>query len=169
MSIRPPSLQSQYDDFFSGDPALIPEPKLAADADEKAIAAYKLACDEYLTKLRVARETGDWTAILVGTEQPTKFVMKQISGDAYRGLLDMHRAEKVGPGKANQLAFRCAITKVVDSGLPEASTKVTAFNHPDLGKIASVAISDYFDSIDTRIVSELGGEAMRRVSIGPKS
>lgn len=170
MSLRAPSLQSSYDDFFSGDPALIPQPvEPVADADSKAKAAYKAAVEEYLTKLRVARDTGNWAEILVGTDQPARFVMKPLTGSAYRAIVDASSSDKAGPGVLNQIAFRACITKVVDSGLPASDVIVKRVRDPLFGELATATIADYLDAIDVRIVSELGGEAMRRVTIGPKS
>lgn len=171
MSLRPPSLQSNYDDFFSEDPALIPQPEQPLpDAGPEAKAAYVKAVDEYLTKIQVARDTGDWGAITLEGQTPAKFVMRPMPGTLYRTLVDAREraVNPIGHAMFHQIAFRGTIVKVVDGTLgDEASFKLT--RDPEFGLIANQSIADLMDRISVRIITELGGEALRRIALRPKS
>lgn len=155
MSLRPPSLQQPYDMFFSGDPSIIPLP---ADLEKRP---------ERERLLQVARDTGDWTPIVLPNERPARFVMKPLTGNVYREIADAAEAGKIRSGKLAQLAFRAAIQNVVDPELGDVPIKFEPTDR--FGDIATVAIADFFDGIDLSIVTELGGYAMRRArDLSPK-
>ncbi len=153
--IRPPSNIRQYDDFYSGDSAIV---QIEADADEAAKT-------ERARLITVARETGNWQPILVEGGNPTKFTMTLIKGDAYRRLIDMVTEDKIGVGQMSAMAFRASIDSISNLG----GFQVKRGNRELGGNSAAVEVTDYLDSIDIRIVSELGGEALRRArEISPK-
>lgn len=155
MSLRPPSLLREYDDFFSRDPSIIAAPK-----EPKERAAWE-------AKLQTARETGSWTDIVVPGDAPARFRMKQLAGDVFREILDANEAGRVRSNKAAQLAFRAAFQGVVDPQLVDFEPKFEPTDR--FGKIASVDVANYFDAIDTAIVTELGLEALRRArDLSPK-
>lgn len=151
--IRPPSNIRSYDDFFSGDPALV---QLADDATEDEKKAHA-------NKLRVARETGDWAEILVEGQQPTRFEMQTLKGAQFRRIVDDLMSKRIGSAEANQLAFLCAIKSVVNLG----DVKVTTINDERLGTIAKVDVANALDAITPDIVNELGGQAIRRAQAAP--
>lgn len=136
--------------FFSGDPAIIPVP---ADPEKRP---------ERERLLEVARDTGDWTAIVLPGERPARFVMRPLTGNVYREIADAREAGKIRSGKLAQFAFRAAIQNVIDPELGDVSIKFEPTDR--FGEIATVACADFFDGIDLSIVTELGGYAMRRAS-----
>jgi hypothetical protein len=173
MGLRPPSLSKEYDEFYSGDPALIQPPD--PPKDEAQNDAYLDARKEYDAKLRVARETGQWQSLVVPGEAPTIFKLRPIPGELYRALLDKLGGGGVGPGRLNAQLFRCAVRGVTnlkdENGL---DIKIDLVPNPiaelrEHGKIASPDIVDYLDGLDVRIVTELGELVFVRASrIPPK-
>lgn len=156
MSLRPPSNIRPYDDFFSGDPAIVQSPP---DATKEQIA-------DRAHRIQVARETGAWNEVVVDGREPTRFVMQPLRGNFYRTLMDEISAGRVGAGKASQIAFRAAVKGVVNLGDREVGDRVET---DKFGSLAPVEFTDYLDSIDLSIVSELGGEALRRArDLAPK-
>lgn len=154
--IRPPSLQRAYDEFYSGDPAFVHPPD-DATADQKA---------EWSHKIRVARETGDWSPIVKPGEMPTKFVMMPIAGNVVRRIIDQALSDKIGTAQMHQLAFRAAVIEVVNLD----GAKVKRVETDNYGMLATSEITDFLDSISLFIVSELGREALERMKkIPPKS
>ena len=144
--IRPPSNQSHYDEFWSGDPAFV------QPANQEAV--------------RRARETGDWRELLIDGQVPTKFVLQPLKGHQHRWIADQAASRAIGPAQAHQLAFRCALVDVVNFG----DVKVKKTNHAALGQIATTDIPDVLDSITTEIVSEIGDLIFARAQgLSPKS
>lgn len=148
--LRLPSNQREYDEYWSGDPAF----HQPADSDE--------ARAEHAAKIKRARETGDWSPLLIDGETPTKFVMRPIKGDQWRWLVDEATREdehRMGPALFNQLMFRCAVVSVKNLGMKVNEDQV---RHKKLGMIAPKDIPDVLDSIDASIVTELAGVAFER-------
>ncbi len=156
MIVRPPSLVRDYDDFYSGDPAIVQLAEDASDEDKK----------DHERKLEVARETGNWSGVVVEGAQPTKFTMKPLAGDVYRRMMDMYGSRAIGIGELASLAFRCACVGVTNLG--DVDTKRTKDDR--LGQMAPVKLTNDLDAIDLGIVSELGGHVLRRArDVSPKS
>jgi hypothetical protein len=149
--LRLPSNQREYDDYWSGDPAFHQPDK----NDEAAV-------KEHAEKVRRARQTGDWSSLLIEGETPTKFIMRPIKGHQWRWLIDESQRQdehKMGGGLFMQLMFRCACVSVKNLGIPVNEKQV---KHPDLGMIAPVDIPDTLDAIDSAIVTELADAAFAR-------
>ncbi len=170
MALRPPSLQKTYDDFYSGDPAFeqapVDPPENATPEDAKYIEDAQI---EHGRRIRVARETGNWSSLLKTGGNPTKFVMRPVSGSVFRALMDRLSAGKFGVLSLQQLLFRAAIVNVVnlDEGV---DAKVETVTLEGIGTIATADIADRLDSLDKGIVRELGDEAFRRArDVAPKS
>lgn len=144
--IRPPSNQTSYDEFWSGDPAFAQPP------DQE--------------KHKRARETGDYSAVLLEGAMPTKFVMAPLKGSQHRWIADQVAAGAIGAAQAHQLAFRCALQEVVNFG--DVTVKKTM--HEKLGQIATSEVPDLLDAISTAIVSEIGDRVFARAQgLSPKS
>jgi hypothetical protein len=155
MSLRPPSLVRDYDDFFSRDPAIVAAPKEPKDRPA------------WEAKLQSARETGIWTDVVMPGEMPARFRMKQLAGDVLREILDANDAGRVRTNKASQIAFRAAFQGIVDPQLVDLEPKFEQTER--FGKLATVDVANYFDAIDPAIVTELGLEALRRArDLSPK-
>lgn len=154
--LRPPSIQKNYDEFWSGDPAFI---QPASDATEKDIEAHA-------ERVRIARETGGWASLLVGDAQPSKFVMRPLPGHVWRVLLDKYLSGAIGPAQFKALLFRAALRAVENLD----DLKVEFVNVFGVNGFADNEVPDALDSLDVSIVAELGDEVQRRSkTIHPKS
>lgn len=160
--LRLPSNQRDYDDYWSGDPAFIQPSPLPDNPTDEQTAEWKKAFEEHAAKIKRARETGDWSPLLIEGQQPTKFVMQQIRGDQWRYLVDESTREdehRMGPATFWQLMFRCACVSVKNLGIDVNDKPV---KHRDLGLIAPADIPNLLDKIDASIVTELAGAAFER-------
>lgn len=165
--MRPPSLIKPRDEFFSGDPAFTPvpvAPELADGGDEQE---YKRALGEYIKAIaerdrlvKLARETGDWSALRIEGKTPVKFVMRPLKSRAFNRLADMIIAREIGNVTAKELAFGVALAEVSGVG----DVKLTYENHPRLGKIVT---PDFLDDVwptglVVQAVAELGEVVLER-------
>lgn len=170
MIVRPPSLQRERTEFYSGDPAFIQLPAFApAKANDPApeeLAAYGKLRDEHARRWELARETGDYATLLIAGQEPTAFTMRPIRGEVHRKLVDDYNTDALKPLAFAQFAFRIALYDV-----PGLEVKVKRnVRHVAYGEMADVDVADYFDSFDKFIVTELGQLAIQRAStIAPKS
>lgn len=169
--IRPPSNQKVYDEHWSGDEAFVQLPKApAADSDDAgAVAVYKAALASHQQRWRIARETGDITPLLVGTEQPTKFQLRPVPGNVFREIIDRVTAGEIGAAATNTLMLRAALVGVV--GLADMEVRVAVDqSYPKLGKIATVDVPNFLDRVDPSIVAELATVIRERcLGVSPKS
>lgn len=163
--IKLPSLIREYSAIYSRDPSLVQAPVApeGKDATPEAIAAYSAVATEYAHKLKVARETGDYSALrLDGAGEPTLFQMRQLSADAYSRIL-----YRDGSAIENTvLAFRYALRSVAN--WPGA--EVTLEQHPELGQIASLSFFDKLGvpaAMSAAIAIELGDLAILKANIRP--
>jgi hypothetical protein len=170
--IRLPSLQRAYDDFYSRDPAVIPEPaepaKTATDDDWKT---YRKAVEERTTKVRAAKENGHWDDVLVPGGVPTKFVMGQVDRNAWRAIADRFQLpednkQRIGLNELSSLLFRLALRDI-----PGLDIKIQRYVDPEWGwEMAQAEIVTLLDQADPRIVGEISGGVWRRLQeIAPKS
>jgi hypothetical protein len=160
--IAAPSLQISYDDFWSGDDAILQPPTLP---DAMPVAEKQKAMQAYVNALRVARETGDWQAILSARGEPTRFRFRQIAGDVARKLTDIARTGKAS--ETNALVFRCALLEIVGAnGFPNFKTAVDR-DYVSLGPIAPVAVTNLLDAVSPEIVNELAACVVSRINLPP--
>jgi hypothetical protein len=159
MALRPPSLQRDYDEYYSGDPAFVQPPD---DATKEQLEAHA-------DRIRVARETGDWRPLLIDGQNPTTFVMKPLDGHIYRAIMDKIQSGEIGLASAPAFFFRAAIRKIVNLDGP-TDTTFKFVNVAGVGSIAPVDIADKLDAIDKSIVVELGDRIFSRAQApAPKS
>jgi len=147
---RPPSLQREYDDFWSGDPAIIPSPDGEPD--------YSVWRD----RIARARETGDWTDVLVAGETPTKFTLRPITAHQFALLVDY--ANGHAAALVNELAFRLAFVRVSNLG---ANADLEYEAHPEFGKLCTTSFLDKAGvtaAVALLIIQEIGGAALTRAS-----
>ena len=148
--IRPPSLQRNYDTFYSGDESFTQ--LVRGDMDDAAWAA---AVKERIRVIGVCRETGDWSQMLSGKGEPSKFTLRQVPGDVFRALVDGWVGKRYGAAEFNQLMFRAAIVSVTNIGDAKVEQGVDD-HYPQLGKIATTAITNLLDGTgDMAIVNEI--------------
>ena len=135
---RPPSNQNTYDEFWSGDQAFNHD-------DER--------------KFGIARETGDWSSLLIEGQTPTKFVLRQIPGDVKRRILDQFSASKIGGYELDSLLLRLAVVDVVNLG--DFRLKFTVSE--DWGKLSTHDLPNLLDEYAPGCVAELGLLIYRRM------
>jgi hypothetical protein len=150
--LRLPSAQKTYDDFYSGDPALV---QLGADAS-------KAQHEERVRKLAIARKTGDWSEFRIEGQLPTKFGMRLIGSEPLRKLRDLHEKDGLTNVWA-ALCFRCALVDVTNLGDFSVRRSIVD-RYPELGAIATEDVCTVLDGIDPDIVNELGVAAFVRSS-----
>lgn len=164
--LRPPSNQRPYDEFYSRDPAFVqlPDSEPLSKLEPEARAARTRVVEDHERAIRIARETGDWKPLLAGEAEPTRFVMMPMSGDLFRKLGDLTLSDKLGGLELDQLVVRIALVDVVNLGDTKVDRRRPHENPAfrELGKVASVDITNLLDSIDRRIIGELGGLVMTR-------
>lgn len=164
--LRPLSNQKKYEAFYSGDPAVIQLPE--GLKDKARIKAQK----ERAKKIERARETGDWSEVLVNGETPTRFSMRPIPtahyGELALRLESARTVEDLYP--IYLLAFCIALVDVYP--LPE-DVSVARIKHPKYGDIAT---TDFLDEaqcggeLGAAIIFELGHLAVERArEVSPKS
>ena len=145
--IRPPSLQNQRDDYWSGDPAFVQLPPNATDEQR----------EEHARKWRIARETGNYGDLLIQDAKPTKFVFQPMPGDVYRRLVDRVQAGRMGMLELHALAFRVAVVDVANLGDVKVRPMET-----ELGTMATAEITNVLDACAPGCVNELGAEVIQR-------
>lgn len=146
-----PSVQGEYADYWSGDPAF----HQPDSNDEESVR-------EHADKVRRARETGDWSPLLIEGQVPTKFVMKPLKGRQLRWLIDQSSRNdeyRIGNAQLGALVFRCAFVSAKDLDLSVADRHI---KHPELGKIASADVTDVLDRIDQSIVIEIAAHVYEK-------
>jgi hypothetical protein len=149
--LRPPSIQSQYDLYWSGDDCFVQLPEGASESD----------LETYRKHWEVARETGIVPPELMAPgrslAEATKFVMRPIPGTIGRALFDMYISKRLGFTSLIATAFRLALVDIVNGPV----SKVIQAPHEDgnltaLGKMATADAVNTLDAINSNIVTELG-------------
>lgn len=112
--IKPPSLQSTYTLVWSNDPAL----ELPVHADDPALSADDNAAasaetdKERARLLRVARATGNWSAITKPGEQPTVFHFQNLSRSEWSWAEGEINRRRLGALESNDLMFLIALRRI---------------------------------------------------------
>lgn len=149
--IKAPSLQNEYSLIYSGDPAL----SLPESEEDRALA------------LKVARETGDWSKLLTGTELPTVFHCGQIKRTERDWILgEVQHSSTLGrPLSAvemDALVLRVALRKIDGFG----SHKVERLKHGASG--VWICKPDIIDAIHAEaghdVIPELAGAIWERAT-----
>ncbi|TXH41025.1 MAG: hypothetical protein E6Q97_38475 [Desulfurellales bacterium] len=160
--ISVPSLQKTYDEFWSDDDAIIKPQLTGLESDKER--QEKLAA--WATSLRIARETGDWSGILSGNGEPTRFRLRIIPGDVARKLFDYNSNDRLA--EVNALLVRAALVEIVGAhGFPDFKPTKDP-DYANLGPIAPVAVTNLLDAIDRSIVNELAARVVARMTLPPK-
>ena len=151
--IRPPSNQNAYDLIASTDEAINAPP---ADADDATN-------DAFNAKLNVARDTGDWSGLLIEGKSPTKFVCRVIPQTIMRRIAD--RMNEEGPSKLGNLelvglVLRLSVQEVTNL----KDYKVRHESSQEWGRLAS---ADLLDKLPPDVVNELGLVAWKRSQTRP--
>ena len=175
IQFRPPSVTKPWDAFVAVDPVFVQPPvEPSDDASAEQVDEYKKAIAEYIAKLKAARETGDWTPMLVpgrSLAEATKFTLLPVDANIWRELLDRatlpaDSLRRIGSVSMNAVLFRLAVKAI--SGL---ETRIEREHDPAWGYVmAQSEIVDILDKEDPRIVGDLGNRIMERLrGVGPLS
>lgn len=168
--LKAPSLQHVYSLCFSEDPALdLPSvPELADDASDEDRKAQKLAAEELASKLKVARETGQWP--LHAGMEPTIFTVAPIGGTALTWLQGESRRHELAGEEGLELALRLALRKVDNLG----GIKVEFVNEDGHRLVAPKTMDALYAigleagdaQLGRRLVFELGAVVLARAMSG---
>jgi hypothetical protein len=168
IGIRPPSVQREYDDFWSGDPAIKqppqPPPENASDEERDR---YIKSVEDYVKAIELARETGDWRPLIIEGETPTKFTLRPLPAKAYTLLADMSTSGAQTRNQVAALAFQCALARLSNLGKAE----LKQVRHAELGLITSLSFFDDVGvpaAIALQIIQEIGGAAIARAARPPQ-
>ena len=149
--LSPPSVQRTYSEFWSRDPSFVQAPTEAEDAELSSDA--KAALAEHKRKIRIARETGDWSALRVaGSGEPTMFQVEPLPGNAWRWIMARVLGGEFDLYEVAALVFRVCIRDVVNGGIEDIDRE----DHKALGRIATVAVTNHLDAFNPSIVTEIG-------------
>jgi hypothetical protein len=157
ITIRPPSTQRTYDEYWSGDPAFEQAPE---GATKKQLAAHA-------KRVETARETGNWTGLLVEGGSPTKFVMAPVDRNIWREIVDRGQLpasseRRIGDHVLAGLLFRLALERIEN-----ADIEVTRTRDPKWGWVmAQPEVVTILDEYSGLIVGELGTAVYARLT-GP--
>ena len=167
IQFRPPSLSKSYDEFVSIDPAFVQLPLLADDATEEQREQFKVDVEEYLTKLRVARQTGDWTGMLRAGEKlenATKFTLLPVDGNIWRELLDRATQREGTHGRIGGAQLRALLVRLAIKSIVGFATKIERTVDDDWGyTMAQPEVIDILDKVHPSIVGELGTRIAERL------
>lgn len=161
--LRPPSLSKPWDEFTSFDQVFVQQPAL----DDPPTDEQKAALEEYVAKLKAARETGDWTPMLAPgrtLNEATKFTFLQIDRNVWREVLDrstlpLDIPNRIGPIQLRALVFRLALKSAHALDVKVERSVDSRWGY----EMAQADIVSYLDSIDPRIIAELGTVIMERL------
>ena len=139
---RPPSNQNRYDVFWSGDPAFVQD-----------------SGEEHARKLERARETGDWSELLIAGVTPTKFVCRQVPGELKRRIMDRFQPNRIGERELDALLVRIAVVDVVNLG----DFKIAWEADDDWGRLATNDLPNLLDEYAPGAVADLAVQIFNRM------
>ncbi len=168
--IRPPSAQRPWDAFVtsSTEGAIVRPPAAPSDgATPEEVEAFKVAFEEWASKIRAARDTGDWSPVIVANEQPTRFTLDQLDPEAWRELqaraqLPADCDRRIEYAVLLMLLFRLAIRSI--SGWD----KIEREPDPNWNNwmMAPRRLVAQLDTLDKSIVGEIGALVLDRLAGG---
>lgn len=143
-----PSLHRAFALVYSGDPAL----DLPADTKERE------------RVLASARETGHWPTF--AGQEPTLFTCRSLHGAPLTWLLGEARRKQLSQDELCELAFRLALTEVVNLGNVQVQREVRGEQlQLTADTLAAIyAIGD--GTVGIQVVLELGAAVLRRAMEG---
>jgi hypothetical protein len=158
--INPPSLVREYTWIWSKDPALDAPP---ADAPKKLKT-------EWDRKLKQARETGSYAAVLKPGETPTLVTLRSIPQDVWGAMWSAHHAGDIGVPSLPFVAVRLALRGLANTGIPDGDPEIKLVRDdklPDrwadqLGPMADAEALNAFGPLVPGIATELWGHILER-------
>jgi hypothetical protein len=151
-----------WDEYVSIDPCFVQAPTVGDPPTEGEAAAL----EAYQAKLKTAHDTGDWSAMLApgrSLTEATKFTMLQVDRNVWRELLDRSTLPLTTPMRVGPAVLRALMLRLALKSISGCEVKVERSFDPKWGvEMAQPSIIDYLDSINPRIVGELGSRVMER-------
>jgi len=162
MSFRLPSHTNPAPAFVTTDDALIQPPELADKATDEQRAEWEKALEEYAAKLRVARQTGDWSGITLPGKQPVRFILRPMPFEGHATIAGM-RQRGEPPESVLLLAVQLCLVDI--EGI---AVRVDWEQHERFGKVAALStLAKFGTSQGLLIAVELGTVAIQRASADP--
>jgi hypothetical protein len=169
--IRPPSLQRPWDEYFTGDPAILqPPPPPPEDASDELKQAHQDTIDQYIAKIRAARETGNWMPVVVEGQIPTKFTLHPVDRNIWRSIMDRAVLPPSNPRHIGEVTLHALLVRLSLRNIAGFEQKIDRRPDPnwDNWMMAQPDVITMLDEIDPRIIGELGSSVFRRLQgIGP--
>ncbi len=154
LPIAPPSRTGDFALVVSLDDALDSPVRDQDETDETFDGRLK----EWFRRMNGARETGNWAPLLKPGKTPTLFWCRQVPGSVWRAF-DRIRLE-LGELEASALVLQMHLIRI-ENGAP--NHKLERVTHVDrdnretgIGPVVSRETIDLLDTLDPRIVTELG-------------
>ncbi len=159
--LKPPSISKPWDEFVSIDPAFVQMPKIPpSTATDEEIAAFKAAFAEYAAGLKAARETGDWTPMLVAGKtlaDATRFTLGQIDGNIWRELIDRNTLPADSSRRIGGSVLRALLVRLAIKAISGCELKIERTLDEEYGEVmAQAEVIDMLDKENPSIVGELG-------------
>lgn len=152
--IKAPSIASDYSLIYSGDPAL----SLPGDDDEAA------------RLLEIARDTGQWSSLITGAEQPTTFHMRPLYGEVWNWFAGECSRRNLVQIESFALAFRLALRSVDNLGsLKVQHTKADGHSIATIETLNAIYAAG--DGVGRAVVEELASLVILKAmqTLRPKS
>ena len=162
---RTGSLQQEYDFYVSSDPAFVKPPaKPADDASEQEIEAFKTAAKDYIHKWEVARETTDYSALIIEGQTPKKIRLGRVNRKIWRLLQDRALLPDREPLKIGHRTLLAIVARLAIRSIPHLDLKFDHVPDKDYGWVmAPEEVSEILDDKDPSILAEIGNEVLRRL------
>jgi len=157
---RPGSLQRDYSLFSEYDEAFdLPQiPQVTDDSTDEDREASKAIAAERASKIRIARETGDWKPILRPGGKPVEFVCRQLPGT----VLDWWHDYKAGEMARRTMLLRLSLKAIKNLDFPD---DIVVFESEDGHRKLSTAALDYLYSFGTEDHPQLGRSVVGEIAI----
>lgn len=168
MSLRFGSLQKDFDFYVSSDPAFARPPALPADdASDEDKAAFKTAAEAYIAAWKSARETSDYSKLILDGQTPTKFVLGRINRNVWRSVQDRAGLPDSEPRRIGFIQLLALLARLSLKSIPSSEIKIEHAPDPqwDGWVMAKPEVIEQLDEFDPSIVGEIGKEVLRRLSI----
>lgn len=173
IQFRPPSLTKPFDEFVSVDPSFVQPPSLpGTDATDEEQAAFKSELEQYLAKLKSARDTGDWSPMLAPGQDlanATKFTMLQIDSNKWRELIDRSRLPADSPIRLGGSVLRAVLVRLSLKAITGCEMKIERTHDDNWDAVmCQPEVIDMLDRQNPAIVGELGNRLVERLrGVGP--
>ncbi len=149
------SLQGRFALVYSGDPALQPRPADLPDDTAADVRAERTAAQaKHDHALTVARDTGNWTPLIIPGTTPTLFSFELPLGSKRRKLIDLYQRHDRADEHASASAALFRATCKDATSLPEGAPTLTFVVEGGISMLAD----DVVDFLDGRVGPYLIGE-----------